>query len=186
MKKFYNNFSLYIDSFRLDGVKRIVHLRKENVEGGNVTVNEYELRRVSKDELVEIRGKKSNQAYFILSQNHKFYIAEVPSDISFLSKRIVKTKEHLCKDCHKLSAAIDGCSKVFDPPLYTYANFEGGKSKNDVYSSCRIEKYDHILYGYETIGTKCDCFVVLECTNFERIVEKKPEVVPKKKYKSVW
>ncbi len=112
----------------------------------------FELVEVSPDEL---RTKRKRFPSFVLKVDGKFFYASVPVDLNITPNNILGP--HKCAltgcECRRLSAASDsdgGCEKV-----------------RDDFNSERIEKYPWITTGYQTLGTRHDCFVVIDCEHYK-------------------
>ena len=127
-------------------------LAKEPIEQKIKTIKIYRLVEIPINTISTYR--KAKKPYFLFKMEEKYFITEIPKNFNFFAYDIIG--EHLCSPkgevCHRLSAAIDdegGCQKVRD------------RLKNK-----RIEKYPWIKMGYETLHTKNDVFVVLECNHF--------------------
>lgn len=135
---------------------------------------EYPLKEATEQELINLQVKRV--PIFKLKRREKLYYAVIPKKMRLITPHMVL--KHKCggdlKLCSKFSAASDedgGCAKIRD--LVPKAHIEKKCSFEEaVVASKRIEKYDHILFGYETCNTAYDVLVVLVCSNFEEYKRK--------------
>lgn len=131
------------------------------IEGENITLlqilpekREYPLKRVSK-ELVRAQRKEKIPS-FILKLGEELYYSEIAKDSAFSSTDLLQNP-HKCGECDRMNCCSDecgGCKKVRD-------------------GCFGIENYPFIIRGYETMFIEFSCFVVSECTNYERPKKKK-------------
>lgn len=140
---------------------------REGVDTKEVLVseNEYPLREISVEEIIELR--KTTIPSFVLKKNGHFYYTRIHKNMKFTNNMVLGA--HLCGGCQHCSAAPDekgGCPKVRN---LDFSAFRVSKKNFDaaVMASKRIEKYDFILEGFESFNTSQESFVVTRCTNFE-------------------
>ena len=105
------------------------------------------------------RLRKTMTPYFILKIENKYFYAKINEDLTFYSKGS-RIFDHMCNaDCARMYARGEeegGCSKIRD-------------------IDDRIEYYDWIRLGFETINTKITTFVVGQCDHYQK-------AKPRKKY----
>lgn len=106
---------------------------------------------------------------FILKKEGRYFYSTIPKNLKFFGQRILG--QHCCSDygsdCKYLYASKNGCPKVRDLSQEYYVRL-GYKKQVAVGLAKRIEKYDFITLGYETVNTNEDFFVVAECKKSER------------------
>ena len=128
----------------LDFEEMVLYVKKGTSE------RKFQLIEVNRKALAYVRSK--NISSFILKYNGKLYWTKFDPDISFFAKPIFGT--HLCSTGRQMC-------KRFSIPVTE----EGYCVKTHTCSGC-IENYPGITKGYETIGTRYDCFVVCECAHY--------------------
>lgn len=150
----------------------IEKLLKEHVL--TIRCKEYQLRKVSKEELLLIRLK--NEPGVVFTCNSEIWYAKLPSEKIKLSGE--KWLEHCCsweKDtCRHLSALPDsqgGCGAIRDTSVQDCLNY-CRNPKQAVINSFRIEKYDFLEYALETFGMEENSFKALKCKNMEYIIHR--------------
>lgn len=128
---------------------------------------EYQLRKVSKEELLLLRIKNKPGVVFLCES--EIWYSDLPSIKVKISGQ--KWLEHCCsqeKDCCcHLSALPDsegGCRAIRDTNAQYYIS--RGFSKREAYiRSFRIEKYNFLKCALETFGTEENGFKALKCKN---------------------
>ena len=149
----------------VDGIS--LHGNKLEVVCGNEK-QEYELKETTEQELISLQI--NGVPMFKLKKRDKMYYTVIPKQLRLITPSMLE--KHKCggdsKVCEKFSAASDGdggCAKIRDlmPRAYIEKKYSIEKA---VKASKRIEKYNHILLGYETCNTNSDVFVVLVCSKF--------------------
>lgn len=125
-------------------------IKSKRVVKTESSIEEYKLEEVSEEELYKIREYKLPA--FIMKENDRYFYAWIPFELRLLGSMTVEHKcaprNDVCKRLTPLPDNLGGCAKV--------------RAKNP-----RIEKYDWITKGYESVHTVCDCFIVLECEHHE-------------------
>lgn len=112
----------------------------------------FQLKEISPAKLKEKRDNKVPS--FVLKQDGVLYYTEIKRSFNLVGTTLIG--EHTCSRCNRLSALPDekgGCEKV-----RKYAT--------------GIERFPWVTKGYETFGTRTDCFVVVKCEKFEAYPEK--------------
>ncbi len=109
-----------------------------------------ELQKVTKSDLAKIRNQIL--PYFIFKQHEEYYVTQIPYSLHITSSALLGI--HLCAIssiiCQRLSASTDenkGCAKVRD-------------------YNAKIEDYEWITIGYETINAKHCSFIVIDCKHY--------------------
>lgn len=123
---------------------------RKKIDSKTKVLENYPLKETTREELFNIR--KSGAPLVILKKGDKLFYGEITPDINMMSATAYGA--HKCATCHRLSALADedgGCAKVRD---YQWRRLED-------------ENYDFILEGYETINTKNDAFVVIDCIHYD-------------------
>lgn len=103
------------------------------------------LMKITAEELQVLRD--AQRPGFVFKENGNYYFAKIPAKTNLVSEHLLGA--HLCATCPHLSAKSDeegGCAKVRNRSMF-------------------IENYDFVVVGYETIGTVCNAFDVVKCTN---------------------
>lgn len=146
----------------IDGTESISIRYKTKAEGEKkIEILNFTLLPISAKEIKLLR-KDTSKAYLILKKGNSLYFTEIPEKMRLFSQSLYV---HKCNNCSRLSAAPDcegGCAKVRNLARY-------------------IENYDFITNGIETINLLDTSLIVNECSNFEKIVPRKIEKLPKEK-----
>lgn len=146
--------------------------------------NEYKLRKVTKEELFEIR--LSYTPGIVFKDGKELYYAALPKENLTLTGEKSWLK-HLCSSdyecCTRLSADPNpyGCGMIRDRSFSYYKKYR--KSKQIRYLckiSMRIEKYPFITRALETFGMKEDSLKILECKNCSRKSQRRSKVPSEK------
>ncbi len=133
-----------------------VDMEMEDFENGKLkTMHEtYQLRPITIEQLLELREK--GLPAFIYKRGDALYFAIIPDYIRFLNCK------HLCSSCQRVLHFSDketGCPKIAD-------RTSPFAIQKYLLESKRIEKYDFIRAGFESIFTHVDSFIVTKCDNF--------------------
>lgn len=129
--------------------------------------HKYSLRKVSKEELLNIRC--AGIPSFVLRFNGDLYYTEINNvnQINVTSQEAGSHKCATCKRCRPVADSNGGCAKVRDCSTEVYVR-EMHPFKKAVYMSKRLEKYDFIQYGIETFNIPLEVFDVIECENYQK------------------
>lgn len=119
------------------------------------------LQEISKKELIEKRSK--NTPGLILKLGDNLYYCPIEKN-DLLE---INMSKHLCPFCVRCSAADDpkGCKKV-RARIRLALMSEGHSFIYSIMNSDRIERFDFIEKGIETINTTREQIVVIECCNY--------------------
>lgn len=151
----------------IDGTESISIRYKTKVEGEGkekeekVEILNFTLLPISAKEIGLLR-KDISKAYLILKKGNSLYFTEIPMEMRLFSQPLYS---HQCNTCSRLSALPDcqgGCAKTRNSARF-------------------IERYDFITNGIETINLLDTSLIVNECCNFQKIVPRKIEKLPKEK-----
>lgn len=148
--------------------------------------NEYQLRLISKKELLQLR--LADKPGLVFKQDNQLWYAELPNEKVKFSSFERKKLSHKCSSeyecCKRLSAESDpvGCACVRDESFGKYRKSQ--KNRAFKCKDCmRIEKYDFITCGLETFNMVEDTLKVIGCKNCTRarVVQNHVDVEAQKK-----
>ena len=139
---------------------------KEHIQISNRT---FRLEKISADDLLTFRIDFDDKPTFVLKRQDELFYGKVPRNMNCSS--ILKPNEHLCsncKRCHALSFENGGCQKILDE-FYSDRIFRKEFRTKVITRGKRIEKYDFITLGFQTINQDDDkeSFGVMKCDFFE-------------------
>ena len=129
----------------LDLDNKILHIKKGSSQ------YTYTLVPTTKSDLASLR--EADIPSFVLKIDGKLFWAEIDRNISFFAKPLFG--KHLCATGRQI------CQRLLIPMN------QPGHCMKTYNNSKRIENYPGIIKGYETFGTRYDCFVVCECKYFK-------------------
>lgn len=119
------------------------------------------LQKISEKELIKKRSKKTPGLILKLGDN-LYYCPIEKNDLLEINM-----SKHLCPFCVRCSAADDpkGCKKVRARIRWALMS-EGHSFIYSIMNSDRIERFDFIKKGVETINTTREQIVVIECCDY--------------------
>lgn len=146
----------------------------------NEVVREFSLKRVSEEELLQLRLGKS--PFIIIKLENYLFVGKNPAKFSEIIRKCKHSHTNLCDRCRRFSAlsrADGGCDKIRDTsiPFPYFNNLKSSEKDNKIlYSkkdylnkireSFRIEKYSCVDFGIEVIKKGISRCIILKCNDF--------------------
>lgn len=131
------------------------------ISNSGEVVQKFRLAKITPEKLNLVR--QSSKSFCIAKSEGKYVITEIPSNLCLVNT----LGPHLCNSCshcYATSESYGGCSKVCDRHIDEHTDLPKPLA---VEYSARLEKYDFIKKGFETIGcTSCNAFIVLNCEHY--------------------
>lgn len=143
-------------------------------------VDKFPITRVTRSQIKNYR--LDGKPYCLIKSNGRYVIAPIPDNLSLTNV----TCKHLCSVCDHCFARPEsegGCSKICDLSADEYSDLSENQAIDE---SMRLEKYDFITTGFETIGTNgANVFIVMNCNHFvHEPVRYSPLILPERNEKN--